>query len=300
MTKTLQLAQSKFTPKKLPTKVMVSEKLDGVPIRMDFAVTNGLVTLMAASTRQGEHSYSTGFIQQHMAHKLITAPQGVYSFVGEVTHETYTDFKDVSGVVRRQEPQTGLIYNIFDFVDHAHTDRGFAARIFSAAQLIRTMRNDVRFIPQHYIEREEIEDWFTRMLPDGAEGGIIRDPDELWQPGKRTWGYQKYVQDPTIDLFIVGVEEATSEAGVPLGMAGRLIASYKGTEIGIGPGKLSHDERRELWAEWKQWQGAIKSGYKDTKWKRMAAIKYKRDDSYDALRQPTFQVWRDDKDEADA
>lgn len=300
MTKTLQLAQSKFTPKKLPAMVMLSEKLDGVPIRMDFAVTVNSVNLLAASTRQGEHSYSTQFIQQHMAHKLIGVPSGMYSFVGEVTHETLTDFKDVSGVVRRQEPQGGLIYNIFDFVDHAHTDRGFAARIFSAAQLIREQRTDIRFIPQYYVRREDITEWFAKQLRTGAEGGIIRDPYELWQPGKRTWGYQKFVQDPTIDLFIVGVEEATSEAGEPLGMAGRLIASYKGTAIGIGPGKLSHDERRELWAEWKQWQQAIASGYKHTKWKRMAAIKHKRDDSYDALRQPTFQVWRDDKDEADA
>ena len=65
---------------------------------------------------------------------------------------------------------------------------------------------------------------------------------------------------------------------------------YKGTEIGIGPGRLTHAERIELWVH-------SQTGMFN---KRMAQIKYKADDSYDALRQPTFQFWRDEKDEPDA
>ena len=68
------------------------------------------------------------------------------------------------------------------------------------------------------------------------------------------------------------------------------MASYKGTEIGIGPGRLTHDERTALWVHFQT--GMLH--------KRMAQIKYKSDDSYDALRQPTFQFWRDDKETPDA
>jgi len=298
MTKTLQLAQSKFTPKKLPYNVLVSEKLDGVPIRMDFDITDGVVAVRAR-TRQDEHSYSTQFIQQFLAHKMLCWRNAKLTLVGEVTHETYTDFKDISGVVRRQEPQTGLIYNIFDFYDEARPDDGFARRLFAAACLLKMQTQSIRFIPQSYIKREKITDWFAQNLRSGAEGGIIRDPDEKWQPGKRTWGYQKYVQDQTIDLRLHSVEEATSETGVPLGMAGRLNFWYKGGTIGVGPGKLTHLERRRLWQQWSRDRHPVCQSYTPDSGP-MACIQYKRDDSYDALRQPTFQHWRTDKDEADA
>lgn len=291
MTKTLQLAQSKFTPKKLPAMVLVSEKLDGVPIRMDFDIRDAAVSVKAR-TRQDEHSYSTQFIQQLLAHKMMGRRDAKLTLVGEVTHETYTDFKDISGVVRRQEPQTGLIYNIFDFYDEARPDDGFAQRIFAAGCLLKMQTQSIRFIPQSYIKREEIEDWFAHNLRPGAEGGIARDPDEKWQPGKRTWGYQKFVHDPTIDLWLHSVEEAKSEAGIPLGMVGRLNFWYKGGVIGVGPGKLTHVERYALW----QLNDPVFEYGKGP----MAAIQYKRDDSYEALRQPTFQHWRYDKDKPDA
>jgi hypothetical protein len=67
-------------------------------------------------------------------------------------------------------------------------------------------------------------------------------------------------------------------------MVGRIIADFHGTEIGVGPGKLSHAERRKLWVNREHNHG-------------VATIKYKRDDSYTALRQPTFQHWRPEKTE---
>jgi hypothetical protein len=102
---------------------------------------------------------------------------------------------------------------------------------------------------------------------------------------------------PTIDLLVVGFEEAHSEDGNPLGMVGRVNAEYNtmgfDTEgavhnyqiIGVGPGALNHTERKNLWRMYKQGKFTP----------RIAEIRYMRDDSYDALRQPTFKQWRDDK-----
>jgi ATP-dependent DNA ligase len=299
MTKTLQLAKG-FDLTKLSDQVYVSEKLDGVPIRMDINI-NDMGPSINAVTRQNEQSISTLFLQSKMLQQISASglDYGDYTFVGEVTHEDYKDFKDVSGVVRRQSPQSGLVYNIFDFADHSRVGDTFAQRIL-AAQLLITPNAYRRIIPQTAIDKHDVIEWMEKNISVTAEGGVVRDAFDKWAPGKRTWGYQKYVLDPTIDLNIVRVEEATSETGVPLGMAGRLVAEYKGREIGIGPGKLSHNERKEVFAEYKQWQSAIASGYKETKWKIIACIKYKRDPSYSDLRQPTFQHWRFDKDEADA
>jgi hypothetical protein len=70
-------------------------------------------------------------------------------------------------------------------------------------------------------------------------------------------------------------------------MIGRINCWYKGQIIGVGPGKLTHAERREL----------AKAPMVLTGYNRIAKVQYKKDDSYEALRQPTFQCWRDDKDE---
>lgn len=317
MTKTIQLAKPKFTPNKLGEKVYLSEKLDGVPIRIDLRVNvAGTSTdLIQMRTRQDEFPQSCQIVlnklmqrvnawleQRDQTQRNIWA-NAVITFVGEVTHEDYTDFKDISGVVRRQTPQGGLIFNLFDF--NASMDKfpkDFARRLFIMTNIIPMNTNEVRVIKQFAIQRDMVEKVFDAFMAEKptAEGMIVRDADGVFAPGKRTWCYQKLLKRPTIDLYVVGFEEATSEAGEPKGMVGRVLVSYKGKEIGCGPGKLSHAERTELWDEWTHWQSAIKSGYKTTPWKRMACIQYKEDPSYDALREPTFQHWRDDKDTPDA
>jgi hypothetical protein len=61
------------------------------------------------------------------------------------------------------------------------------------------------------------------------------------------------------------------------------------TADACGPGKLLHGERRALWAMQKMGRYVPK----------IAEIKFMPDDSYDKLRQGTFQRWRTDKETAD-
>ena len=309
MTAVLQLAKG-YSPAKLGDAVYVSKKLDGVPIRINMRYDGDEAGWWVDSvkSRQDKPVPSTEFIVRYLRKTVDSAlPNGLkhtnhLTFVGEVTHEHYTDFKNVSGIVRRQEPQSGLILNLFDFDDGQ--GKPFAYRL-EAMRTIFSLAgyrvNFVRVVPQYAIRKEHIERTFDEILDEHDEGGVIRDADDKWQPGKRTWGYQKYVIDPTIDLRLHSYEEAISKDGEPLDMVGRMNFWYKGRVIGVGPGKLDYTERKYLWEEFKR----VTMGNADTAYYRegfgpMACIKHKRDPSYEDLRQPTFQHWRDDKDTPDA
>ena len=301
MTATLQLAKG-YNPAKLGDAVYVSKKLDGVPIRINLRYDGDEAGWWVDSvrSRQDKPVPSTEFLVRYLRKTVDSAlPNGLkhtnhLTFVGEVTHEHYTDFKDVSGIVRRQEPQSGLILNLFDFDDGQ--GKPFSYRLEAMRTIFHLTRyraNSVCIVSQYAIRKEHIEQTFGKILNEHDEGGIIRDANEAWQPGKRTWGYQKYVIDPTIDLRIVGFEEAVNQHGEPMGMVGRVLASYQGRTIGIGPGKLTHNERMQEWVQYCNRGQHIAHP-------RIACIKYKRDTSYSDLRQPTFQHWRYDKDEPDA
>jgi hypothetical protein len=308
MTKTIQLAQSKYTPAKLGKNVYLSEKLDGVPIRVDLRVNpfGEHVSIVSARTRQDEDPLSCHFIitkliqrvSKFLAERNSTVKQAwankVITFVGEVTHETYTAFKDTSGVVRTQSPQTGLIYNVFDF-NISGDDLPFERRLFVLQQVLPYNTQEVRVIRQFAIDKADVNTRFEEFMqrrPD-AEGMIVRDAAGKFEPGKRTWCYQKLLRRPTIDLRVVGFEEATTEASEPKGMVGRVLISYKGEVIGCGPGKLTHAERTALWNDFiTRGIGCLETP--------IATVQYKKDESYAALREPTFQHWRLDKDTPDA
>lgn len=299
MTKTLQLAKH-FDQSKLSAKVYVSEKYDGVPVRFDVKSEYGRVLVMPGLSRQGEELHSTEWVRvrlQNMLNSRDYIGDGHRMvFIGEVMHEHYTGFKDISGVVRRKEPQTGLYVKLFDFWDAMRPDDSFAHRLFAMQCILdRRQCHEVRITKQLSMGVIQAAK-FVQTIPDGQEGWIIRDATETFQPGKRTWGYQKVVKEPTIDLSIVGYEEGI---GKNANAVGRLIAEYNGIKIGVGPGKMTYPERVMLW-ERDQARNSGGGLQLPIDLPRMACIKYKPDEGYTALRQPTFQHWRDDKDKPDA
>jgi hypothetical protein len=294
MTASIPLAKG-FDASKLVFPVGLSVKHDGVPVRIDV-IPHEHGMEWATQSRSGEPLPSCdvvvgAFLRSLSEHGItITGPT---TFVAEVTHKTFTDFKDVGGVVRRKVPQDDLILNFFDYSNHCDAPWFLRQRILRG--ILRTVQTDTARMVHQSLCRDE-EDLMRQLdvastRPDAAkiEGYIARSASALFKPGTRHWDYQKVVFDPTVDLRINGFEEAVSEHGVPLGMVGRILADFHGTEIGIGPGKMSHADRKYWWDVC----GPI--GHIDQP--RIATIKYKRDPSYTALRQPTFQHWREDKTE---
>lgn len=290
---TIPLAK-KYTPAKLDYPVYLSHKVDGVPIRIDIHEVGHEVM-----TRQGKPVPSV----QSLVTRMVAEIRKNYAFsfplslVGEVAQRgnVNADFKDTSGIVRRQEDQSDqLTFHLFE-CNQAET---FQDRIVYMEGLVEFLdHSEVRLIYQHMVQDEaeltaHVEAFMT-AFPE-AEGMVARNHNDEWAPGKRSWGYQKVLIEPTIDLRIIGWSPAVChKTGEPKSMVGRLHAEYKGSVIGVGPGKLTHQERIDLWA------GYI-NGRLVEDCSLIAQVKYKADKSYDALRQPTFQYWRDDKLEPDA
>lgn len=270
---------------KMDFPALLSIKYDGVPVKLMIAVCYDGITWTALS-RQGKplpaldrdmHEF-VRFVSRHL--KI-----GLHVFVFETTHVTLKDFKDVSGLVRKKEPQEGFIYHMFDYWWDGEPAGRFDQRTDAGARLVYkahlpNFHSAQQWAVKDAVDAEGMIAHFQRKWPN-AEGFIMRAADAAFKPNTRHWDYQKIVVDPTADLMITGFEEAVNADGEPLGMVGRLIAEYNGKEIGVGPGKLTHKERKELWSTW----------FAPT----IATIKYKRDPSYDSLRQPTFQHWRPER-----
>ena len=299
---TIPLSKS-YKPEKLAFPVLLSEKLDGVPVCLSVKVADdGRVVSWKVLTRQGEEAKSCYTIVRDWVSANLSFFEGfagTHSVVGELvqTQNFRADFKDTGGIARRQECQDTLLsWGLFDYFwdggDESYLDR------FSYFVDKQQSTDHVWVIPFYKVSNAELLEKlfkeFTRIHPD-AEGMVARSYNDTFRAGKRNWGYQKMLNEPTIDLRIVSVEEAVeAKTGKGKGMVGRLVAEYKGTTIGIGPGKLTHAERQKLFHDFHKTRLIPQFP------NRIAQIKYKAGGGYDALRQPTFQYWRDDKDTPDA
>lgn len=309
MNATIMLAKG-YEPNKLVFPVMVSEKLDGVPAKIHITIMedvfppSSLVSkriLWTVQTRQAKPYVSIhNQVEAFAEHLKDRGCLGTFVFIAEVTHQDRTmPFKDVSGHCRRQKQNDDLRLNIFDYYRPTLQvpDRlPFGKRILLAQMLVRGMFW-CKMVPQILCKDSiELAHALTAIKrpQDGfiPEGAIIRNCKDIWEEGKRSWGYQKVVDDPTTEVSIVGFDEAISKEGDgSTGIIGRIHAIYNGQAIGISPGKLSHDERRALWKDTNT-RDLLDAG-ELVLW---ATVKYKRDPSYEALRQPTFQHWRPDYD----
>lgn len=303
----IELVWQEYEPKKLKWPVAFQQKFDGVPVRIINVGGNIL-----AYTRQGEQISVLKHLTEVMKYILIEPGSSV-------TGECYIhgmNFKDISGMVRQQKIQKPeLNYYVFDFdvlpsvggdwLSRRNTfTRCFATYLEVAGQ----HQNDcpVKAIPTLICKNEgEVNEAFVMLntaFPN-AEGAVLHSLSKGYEPGERRATTQKLKHTPTIDLRIIGFEEAIDKStGQGNGMVGRVIAELSRmqpsadgstrlvtTEIGIGPGALKHNERRMLWSM--QMHKRFKP--------RIAEVRYMRDDSYSSLRQPTFVQWRTDKEKPD-
>lgn len=294
-----------YTEKKLQYPVGAQQKLDGVPVRWKN-IGGHIVPL----SRQGEVFKSLGHMVEHVR-PILLAVGG--SFTGEL-YIPGRPFKEISGIARRAELGSQLGCYVFDFdilntpsLAWASRHRQFANALGTYLGAAGLSQGDcpIKLMPTVVCQDANgvQSAWdVVRQAYAKAEGMVLHSLCKPYQPGKRVWTTQKLKPEPTIDLRIVRVVEATSNEtkmgrpkGTPLGMVGRLEAEFTGPDgnteiIGIGPGSLTHPQRRALWLE----RDYIRSVG------RIAEIKYMRDDTYTALRQPTFVRWRDDKSEPNA
>lgn len=295
-----------YDPKQLSFPAAGQQKFDGVPVRI---INNG--TGVVAVSRQGE-------VITSINHILTVAKYLVLQVGASIVGELYVPglpFKDISGLVRQTKKQSpSLMLYVFDFDLTRSKDADWFTRHNQFSTALSTYLSTagqaptdcpIRLIPSlPVLDDAGAVSFFNAVMEaqPQAEGVVFHSYSTPFKPGKRDWGTQRMKPVPTIDLKIMGFEEAVSKTGMPMGMVGRLNAEFtrvqpsadgstkcSTTIIGIGPGALTHKERQALWTMQKQ-----------GRWKpHIAEIKYMRDDTYDALRQPTFVRFRTDKQVAD-
>lgn len=289
-----------YEPAKMQWPAILQRKLDGVPIRL-----RNISGHYAAWSRQNEVITSVPHIFSHVKNVL-----GVHgsSITGEL-HIDGVPFKIISGLVRKKlatEDCKKLVLNVFDADLGASPETPYEARMARAreqwAAYCKSHGFDplglpVRFCPGIRVEgadaAEHAFDLLMKACPT-AEGAVLHSLSKPFQPGKRAWLTQKMKPRATIDLRVVSFEEAISaKTGEGLKMVGRVNCEFTrmGKDgkpvtdiVGSGPGAMTHSERRLVWARREQYAGKI------------AEFGYMPDETYDALREPTFIRWRDDKD----
>lgn len=271
--------------------VAVTEKYDGVACRFSRSESLDLVT---ALSRQQETIASVEHIQHWLRDKL---PFGV-ELIGELVIPGIP-FKDASGIIRRNENDPRIQLMIYDYVIHAnfssHTyDKRMEIGIKTLGHYMTESTRPVHFMPTKVVNsHEEIEacrDAIFKRNPK-AEGLVIRPlhhEDSIYRVG-RSPAFIRWKPEPTLDLRIHSFVEAVDKHKQPMGMVGRINVWYKGKVEGVGPGKMTHKERTELW----QLHGATE--FTDG----IIEVKYMPDETYTGLRQGTFQRWRTDKTEPD-
>lgn len=294
-----------WTPEKMTFPAVMQQKWDGVPVRI-----RNIGGHHFAFSRQNENF--TKSVPHIMAAAIPMLQVVGSSITMELIIPGYT-FKKTSGIVRTLggNPDCAkLIGKIFDVDLFNDPKSSYSRRLGSLMRVWNSEEQRVARIcsGQYVTTAEEAESYYTRFMesnPD-AEGVVVHSLTKPYQPGKRCWGTQRMKPRPTLDLRVHSFEEAVSkETGIGLGMVGTINVWYKHKKgkkqfltAGVGPGKLTHEERKVLWNRWLSIPEEIRvfnNGGLPEELTGIAEIQYMLDDSYDALRQPTFQRWRPDK-----
>lgn len=308
-----------YDPDKVTFPAEVSVKLDGVAA--DFYKTpNGWI----AQSRQGKPLPSVAHITRYLNYRFKHEPDNTH-IVGELTVVGAEDFKTAGGIIRRQEEDRRIVLNVYDMYKIGFENENYEDRVRRINKMLARCNQGcfltdgaltwtfIRRVPVSTIaaNRTELEEHFKGIpkLMESSnmfEGFMIRcmrGPDSRYKIGKRSRGMMRYKPKPTVDLEVVAFEEATANKEITflgevfqkdqgLRAVGRIVALYKGQEIGVGPGCLTHEERRDLWDRYQNAGGGDMAGKG-----LIAEVEYMLDNSYDALRQPIFKRWRHDKTE---
>lgn len=282
-------------------KYMISEKLDGVPVCIKH---NG--TEWEALSRQGKPITSIPHILKDV--EATVSPRE------EVIGELYMigePFAKISGAVRKQEPNEAINLYLFprdipfdgaailcDMSDYVHRLNHFYVSGVELAQA----KDAVSIMFQH---ARYMQCTLNDIDSPYFEGLIAMKCGAGWQAGKRSNGYLKLLNEPTLDLLVVSLEEATTTKdtydtdelsptfgevilpkGTPLGRVGAFVCTWNTGACRVGAGKLSHAQAEALWSDRANW----------LRGRKIIEAKYKADPTYDKPRQPTFQRFRSDKD----
>lgn len=323
---TVPLAKS-YDPKKMEFPAFASLKIDGSAVRFDVVKFSNGDLYVDLKSRQDKPVVAC----ETVVDEWVRKNQGKfvrgfkYTFVGELydtgnllgTASTQTHSK------KRKEDQGTLVsIALYDYVCENLQSGGVPA--LKSSWVVRkemlgffATTSNVTVLPQTPVANDqEVQEFKARLAAkynNRHEGIVIRSAADEWRLEGRSWGYGRIVNEPTLDVRIVGFTQGMDKDGLHKQTLGSLITqdTTTGEFIGVGPGKMKHADRDALWE--KVLAAHAKDEFKfikvqvSGKWTwvyfmklevDIAEVKHKPDPNY-TLRQPTFQRWREDKTESD-
>jgi ATP-dependent DNA ligase len=191
----------------------------------------------------------------------ISAAIQSLGWVGELDGELYThgyDQSDIHSVVSRKsedtlhEEHSAIQLWLFDTVEQ----RPQLERISKLINLEETPEIK-QVLSTLAFSFSEVLQQYREFLEMGYEGIIVRHPEHPYYR-KRSRFILKFKPKKTDHYQIIGIVEAISKTGEKKGMLGAFICtSDEGTTFRVGAGELSHERRKQIWAERDQFIGRI-------------------------------------------
>ncbi|AGM11520.1 ATP-dependent DNA ligase [Halogranum tailed virus 1] len=181
--------------------------------------------------------------------------RGEYILDGEVIAENGS-YSDTSSRVGRKaenvDRSTEMHFSLFDVVvlnseyvaERPYSDRYGGLKVF------------IQEVDSEYVNlldiSEDVEEAKDEAVAAGEEGIIVKDWHAPYEFGKRSTYWQKRKFDAeTVDVKIVGFDEATGEKSGTLGAVH--IESADGVHVGNSGSGFSDEQRRKIWENQDDW-----------------------------------------------
>lgn len=204
------------------------------------------------------------------------------------------DFNSTSGAINGKfTDKSALHYYIYDIVAPKLTYKERKEILDKCAELINVTINAHQCTILKVLDTVELypnpdyntalDVWLDKIVDKGGEGIILRDPDAVYQCGKRTNALLKYKKVQTMDLRIVGWNEGN---GKYIGAIGSFICQTDDGEYQVNVSGMPDDMH---YSDPDKWMNKIiEVAYFD--------VSQSKNNSYKSLRFPRLKRIRNDKD----
>lgn len=206
------------------------------------------INIVRIFSREGKECFSMPHIAEHF--RKTSAPNMVY--FGEAYHPDM-EFKDISGMFRRQKPQDDLHFFMFDAVTLQEFRTGSSSRAYiDRIKALRGVASAVnQVIPPRLFTDQAIALSEAQRLRDttgwkyGLDGLMAKQIEGTWEAGVDRQGRQLKLKDVlSVDLEVAGVVEGEGKFA---GMVGAIEVYWRGERAVVSGGKLTTAERQAYW-----------------------------------------------------
>lgn len=213
--------EEKKKPKSTGLKYMIFEKYDGWYGYIDFRRV-GTEDTNKIMSRARRPIPSLREFSKRLHKKFLDSGLVDGRMIFEIRVKNYPEFKDLNGILNRSKGDceaTGAYIHVHDYIPCNQPEMPFIHRYTCATYMVDTLRlPDVHIaellgvgdttIMKHYFEQ------ITKMR---GEGVIGKNPESIYEPGKRNHNLLKIKEEVTLEMRVVGVAEGEGKYHGTLG-----------------------------------------------------------------------------------